>query len=90
VHPFKLSLIDQMKLAREREIVFSKARPIRYYEISQTNSPTTNPLETWFVMTNLPKSWQLQLGKRYSLRGWIEYGFKQVKNEQGKGRFSSH
>jgi hypothetical protein len=30
------------------------------------------------------------LGKRYSLRGWIEYGFKQVKNEQGKGRFSSH
>ncbi|MBE9015997.1 hypothetical protein IQ272_07585 [Chroococcidiopsidales cyanobacterium LEGE 13417] len=58
MHPFKLSLIDQMKLAREREIVFGKARPIRYYEISKTDSPTTNPLETWFVMTSLPKSWQ--------------------------------
>lgn len=38
-------------------------------------------------MTNLPKSWQLQLGKRYSLRGWIEYGFKQVKNELGWADF---
>lgn len=57
-------------------------------EISKTDSPTTSPLETWFIMTNLPKSWQLQLGKRYSLRGWIEYGFKQVKNERSLGRFS--
>lgn len=38
-------------------------------------------------MTNLPQSWQLQLGKRYSLRGWIEYGFKQVKNELGWADF---
>ena len=70
-----------------REIIFGKARRIRYYEISKTDSPTTNPLDTWFVMTNLPKSWQLQLGKRYSLRGWIEYGFKQVKNELGWADF---
>lgn len=69
------------------EIIFGKARAIRYYEISKTDSPTTNPLETWFIMTNLPKSWQLQLGKRYSLRGWIEYGFKQVKNELGWADF---
>jgi SRSO17 transposase len=55
--------------------------------ISKTNNPTTNPLETWFIMTNLPKSWQLQLGKRYSLRGWIEYSFKQVKNELGWADF---
>ena len=38
-------------------------------------------------MTNLPKSWQLHLGKCYSLRGWIEYGFKQVKNELGWADF---
>lgn len=70
-----------------REIVFGKVRQERYYEISKTNDPTTNPLETWFIMTNLPKSWQLELGKRYSLRGWIEYGFKQVKNELGWADF---
>ncbi len=70
-----------------REIIFGKARALRYYEISKTDSPTTQPLETWFIMTNLPKSWQLQLGKRYSLRGWIEYGFKQVKNELGWADF---
>lgn len=70
-----------------REIVFGKVRSVRYYEISKTDNPTTNPLDTWFIMTNLPKSWQLQLGKRYSLRGWIEYGFKQVKNELGWADF---
>lgn len=70
-----------------REIVFGHVRQERYYEISKTCNPTTNPLETWFVMTNLPKSWQLELSKRYSLRGWIEYGFKQVKNELGWADF---
>ena len=70
-----------------REIVFGKVRSVRYYEISKTDNPTTQPLETWFIMTNLPKSWQLQLGKQYSLRGWIEYGFKQVKNELGWADF---
>lgn len=70
-----------------REIIFGKVRSLRYYEISKTDSPDVNPLETWFIMTNLPKSWQLQLGKRYSLRGWIEYGFKQVKHELGWADF---
>lgn len=70
-----------------REIIFGKVRSHRYYEISKTSNPTANPLETWFIMTNLPKSWQLELGKRYSLRGWIEYGFKQVKNELGWADF---
>ena len=70
-----------------REIIFGKARSLRYYEISKTDSPTTQPLETWFIMTNLPKSLQLELGNRYSLRDWIEYGFKQVKNELGWADF---
>jgi SRSO17 transposase len=26
--------------------------------ISKTDSPTTKPLETWFIMTNLPKSFK--------------------------------
>lgn len=69
-----------------REIVCGKSRS-RYYEISKTDNPNTNPLETWFIMTNYHSSWQLQLGKRYSLRGWIEYGFKQVKNELGWADF---
>lgn len=34
-------------------------------------------------MTNLPGSIQLQVTQFYSLRTWIEYGFKQVKNELG-------
>jgi len=36
-----------------------------------------------FIMTNLPGSIQLQVTQFYSLRTWIEYGFKQVKNELG-------
>ena len=38
-------------------------------------------------MTNLSKTWTLQLGKRYSLRGSIEYGFEQVKNQLGWADF---
>lgn len=32
-------------------------------------------------MTNLPGNIQLVVGNLYSLRNWIEYGFKQVKDE---------
>lgn len=78
--------------ARQKPATFVKlslAKPVQnaQSEISKTDSPKTSPLETWFIMTNLPKAWQLQLGKRYSLRGWIEYGFKQVKNELGWADF---
>jgi len=34
-------------------------------------------------MTNLEGKIQLKLAQLYSLRNWIEYGFKQVKNELG-------
>lgn len=69
-----------------REIIFGKRRAVRYYEI--TKSDTKNPgKDTWFIMTNLPGNIQLVVGKLYSLRNWIEYGFKQVKNELGWADF---
>lgn len=69
-----------------REIIFGKRRTIRYYEI--TKSDTKKPKEdTWFIMTNLPGNIQLIVGNLYSLRNWIEYGFKQVKNELGWADF---
>jgi len=34
-------------------------------------------------MTNLEGKIQLKVAQLYSLRNWIEYGFKQVKNELG-------
>lgn len=52
------------------------------YEI--TKGDTKEPgEETWFIMTNLPGNIQLTVGNLYSLRNWIEYGFKQAKNELG-------
>lgn len=69
-----------------REIIFGKRRSIRYYEI--TKSDTKDPGEdTWFIMTSLPGNIQLVVGQLYSLRNWIEYGFKQVKNELGWADF---
>ncbi|URD51276.1 IS701 family transposase [Chroococcidiopsis sp. CCNUC1] len=69
-----------------REIIFGKRRTVRYYEI--TKSDTKNPKsDTWFIMTNLPGNIQLVVGNLYSLRNWIEYGFKQVKNELGWADF---
>ena len=69
-----------------REIIFGNRRTIRYYEI--TKSETQEPgLDTWFIMTNLPGNIQLVVGNLYSLRNWIEYGFKQVKTELGWADF---
>jgi SRSO17 transposase len=38
-------------------------------------------------MTNLPGKIQLIVAQLYSLRTWIEYGFKQVKDELGWADF---
>lgn len=66
-----------------REIIFGKRRTIRYYQITQDSTPDPETKETWFIMTNLPGKIQLVVAQLYSLRTWIEYGFKQVKNELG-------
>lgn len=65
-----------------REIVFGKRHTIRYYQV--TTDPQTLPAEsTQLLMTNLPGNLRHQLGNQYGLRTWIEYGFKQAKNELG-------
>lgn len=68
-----------------REIIFGKRRKRTYWEI--TTDPDTMPTNsTSFVMTNLPgKTSQIKkiLGNLYGLRTWVEYGFRQCKQELG-------
>ncbi|BAZ29420.1 transposase [Cylindrospermum sp. NIES-4074] len=69
-----------------REIVFGKRRRLRYWQI------TTDKIElpdnsTWYVMTNLSDAPPAEIGNNYGLRTWIEYGFKQCKNQLGWADF---
>ena len=65
-----------------REIIFGKRGSIRYYQL--TTDPKSLPKETTqFLMTNLSGDIRTELGNIYGLRTWIEYGFKQIKNELG-------
>jgi DDE superfamily endonuclease len=68
------------------EIVFGQRRDIRYYQI--TTDPTTLPAEaTCFVMTNLARASRQEVANLYGMRTWIEYGFKQSKQELGWSDF---
>lgn len=42
---------------------------------------------TWYLMTNLQGDLHSSIGNHYGLRNWIEYGFKQAKNELGWADF---
>jgi SRSO17 transposase len=65
-----------------REIVYGKKRAISYWEI--TTDPETLPENsTTFVMTNLQGNLKKILGDLYGLRTWVEYGFRQCKQELG-------
>ncbi len=65
-----------------REIVYGKRRTITYWEI--TTDPKTMPENsTSFVMTNLQGNLKKTLGDLYGLRTWVEYGFRQCKQELG-------
>jgi SRSO17 transposase len=65
-----------------RELVFGKRHRIRYYEL--TSDPEKLPAATTrFVMTNLEGDLRHTLGNFYGLRTWIEYGYKQIKDELG-------
>ena len=65
-----------------REIIYGKKRAITYWEI--TTDPETMPdNSTSFVMTNLQGNLKKVLGDLYGLRTWIEYGFRQCKQELG-------
>lgn len=65
-----------------REIVYGKKRAVTYWEI--TTDPETLPENsTTFVMTNLQVNLKKTLGNLYGLRTWVEYGFRQCKQELG-------
>ncbi len=65
-----------------REIIYEKKRTITYWEI--TTDPETMPENsTCFVMTNLQGKLKKILGDLYGLRTWVEYGFRQCKQELG-------
>ena len=65
-----------------REIVYGKRGAITYWEI--TTDPETMPENsTSFVMTNLQGNLKKTLGDLYGLRTWVEYGFRQCKQELG-------
>ena len=70
-----------------REIVFGQRRDVRYYQVSKRAVPDPEGGESWYLMTNLSGSIQQQVAPLYSLRNWIEYDFKQVKNELGWADF---
>ena len=74
-----------------REIIYGKRNKTKdlsactYWEV--TTDPQTMPENsTSFVMTNLQLSrskMKKQLGNLYGLRTWVEYGFRQCKQELG-------
>lgn len=68
-----------------REIIFGKRSYRTYWEIT-TDTETMPENSTSFVMTNLQKTRSKMkkiLGNLYGLRTWIEYGFRQCKQELG-------
>ena len=68
-----------------REIIYGKRNQRTYWEL--TTDPDTRPHNsTSFVMTNLQLSrskMKKTLGNLYGLRTWVEYGFRQSKQELG-------
>ena len=68
-----------------REIIYGKRNTRTYWEV--TTDPETMPSNsTSFVMTNIQENrstMKKTLGNLYGLRTWIEYGFRQCKQELG-------
>jgi len=65
-----------------REIIYGKRTKTTYWEL--TTDPETMPSHsTSFVMTNLQGNLKKKLGDLYGLRTWVEYGFRQCKQELG-------
>ncbi len=66
-----------------REIIFGHRRKVRYYQITQGSTSDPDKADSWFIMTNLEGNILLSVATQYSLRTWIEYGFRPVKQELG-------
>ena len=73
----------QSRFIRDREIIFGKRHRLRYYQITKGDTPDPTGENSWYIMTNIEGNIQLKVAQLYCLRNWIEYGFKQVKNELG-------
>ncbi|MEO1211370.1 MAG: IS701 family transposase [Cyanobacteria bacterium J06638_20] len=69
-----------------REIVYGKRGAQRYWQLT-TDKATLPPASTWMVMTRVEGISYKQVGDLYGLRNWVEYGFKQSKNELGWADF---
>jgi SRSO17 transposase len=82
-HKFTRIFSNQISETRYiREIIFGKRSTRSYWEI--TTDPETKPENsTSFVMTNLQGNIKKTLGNLYGLRTWVEYGFRQCKQELG-------
>ncbi len=65
-----------------REIIYGKRRAITYWEIT-TDTETMPENSSSFIMTNLQGNLKKTLGDLYGLRTWVEYGFRQCKQELG-------
>jgi SRSO17 transposase len=81
--PFARILSDGQQTTRSiSEVIYGQRQRIRYYSL--TVDPVTLPNDgTWCIMTNLPGDLCTTVGNLYGLRTWIEYGFKQAKDELG-------
>lgn len=59
---------------------------VTYWRIT-TNPDTLPKNQTWYVKTNLQGDIAARLGNLYGFRNWVEYAFKQGKNELGWADF---
>jgi SRSO17 transposase len=65
-----------------REIIYGKKGAVTYWETT-TEPETMPPNSTSFVQTNLKGKLKKIVGNLYGLRTWVEYGFRQCKQELG-------
>jgi SRSO17 transposase len=69
-----------------REIICGHRGDIRYWQIT-TDAEELPANSTWYVMSKYPGITAREVGNFYGLRTWIEYGFKQSKDELGWADF---
>lgn len=69
-----------------REIIYGRRGARRYWQLT-TDTATLPSASTWMVMTWMEAISYQQVGDLYGLRNWVEYGFKQSKNELGWADF---
>ena len=83
---FKRTFSNQKSEIRYiREIIYGKRNKRTYWEIT-TDPEAMPPNSTSFVMTNIQTTrhkMKKTLGNLYGLRTWVEYGFRQCKQELG-------